>query len=181
MIERSGSQWCARYPVSRSVDDLDPGWRSQVWQFIAALEKGGASVDITATLRPPERAYLMYWSWMIANLSQAPAAVPPLASVGIDWTHQGDIRAAKSAAVAMVDGYGLEAAPSLESRHVTGRAIDMTIAWNARLCVRDFQGNAHYILTGPHNGSNPELIKVGASYGVIKQAVDHPHWSFDGR
>ena len=40
------------------------------------------------------------------------------------------------------------------------------------------------IASGPRDGMNPELAKVGASYGVIKfygGAVDRPHWSTNGK
>ena len=180
MAEFSGPQWCTRFPGSKSIDDLDPVWRGRLGAFLSALQKGGASIDVSATLRPPERAYLMHWCWMITNLSQSPAAVPPLADLAIDWTHGGDSRAARAAAEAMVQGYELQFLPSLTSRHIEGRAVDMTIAWNGRLAIRDFDGNVHYILTAPHDGSNPELVKIGASFGVIKLVSDGPHWSDDG-
>jgi len=180
MAEFSGPQWCTRYPGSKSVDDLEPEWRGRVAAFLSAVQKGGASIDVSATYRPPERAYLMHWCWMIANLSQSPAAVPPLAGVAIDWTHGGDKTAARAAAEAMVAHYGLQFLPSLTSRHIERRAIDMAITWSGRLGVRDFDGNVHYILTRPFDGSNPELIKVAASFGVIKLLSDPPHWSNDG-
>lgn len=180
MTEFSGPDWCSRFPGSHSLEDLDPDWRSHAWAFVSALERAGAEVKISATLRPKERAYLMHWCWMIAHLAQAPGAVPPMAGVAIDWTHRGDSKAAKAAALAMVKTYGLDYAPSLTSKHVTGMAVDMTISWNGRLSIRDFDGNLHYLLTEPRNGSNPELIKVGASYGVVKLVGDPPHWSDDG-
>ncbi len=99
-MEVSGPQWCSRFPGSASPDDLHPDWRGRVWAFISALERAGAEVKVSATWRPPERAYLMHWCWMIANLSQAPAAIPPMKGVDIDWTHHGDSRAARSAATA---------------------------------------------------------------------------------
>ena len=180
MAEASGPQWCNRFPGSNAIDDLDPNWRGRVWAFVSAMQNGGARVDVQATLRPPERAYLMHWCWMIANLAQAPAAVPPLAGLAIDWTHGGDIKAARAAATAIVDGFALQVLPSLTSRHTVGRAIDMSIAWTDRLSLRDFDGNLHYILTSPRDGTNPELAKVGASFGVIKLVGDRPHWSDDG-
>jgi hypothetical protein len=180
MAEHSGPEWCARFPGSRSIDDLHPDWRGKVWAFVSALQRGGAQVDVQATLRPPERAYLMHWCWMIANLAQAPAAVPPMDGIGIDWTHGGNVRDAKAAAAAMAECYGLQFLPSLKSRHIFGRAVDMTIAWQGRLSVRDFDGNVHYVLTEPRDGTNPEVAKIGATFGVIKLATDPPHWSDDG-
>ena len=180
MAEFSGPQWCGRFPGSCSIDDLDPDWRGRVHAFVSAMERAGARIVVHATLRPPERAYLMHWCWMITNLAQAPAAVPAMAGVAIDWSHGGDLRTAKQAAEAMVETFELQYPPALDSRHVTGRAVDMTISWEGRLSVRDFDGNPHYILTEPRDGTNPELAKVGASFGVIKLASDVPHWSADG-
>jgi hypothetical protein len=180
MAEASGPQWCARFPGSQSPDTLISEWRGKVWAFISAMQKGGASVMVTATLRPPQRAYLMHWSWMIANLSQAPAAVPHMDGVDIDWTHGGDHSAARAAACAMVKGYCLEVLPSLDSRHCHGRAIDMDIDWKDIASIRDFDGNLHHIRTSPRDGTNRELVQVGASYGVFKRPADPPHWSDDG-
>jgi hypothetical protein len=181
MAEVSGPHWCGRFAGSKSIDDLDPQWRGRVHAFVSTLERGGAHVEVQATLRPLERAYLMHWCWMIANLSQAPAAVPPQAGVAIDWTHSGDARAARAAAEAMVEAYELQFLPSLTSRHIVGRAIDMSITWHDRLSVRDFDGAVHYILTDPRDGTNPELAKVGATFGIFKLTTDRPHWSDDGR
>lgn len=180
MAELSGPQWCARFPGSTSIDDLHPEWRRGVWAFVDALRSGGATVAVPETVRPVERAYLMHWCWMIANLSQAPGAVPPLEGVDIDWTHHGDGRAARAAAEAMVNGFGLQDLPSLDSRHITGHALDMHITWGNRLSLRDNHGSTHYILTEPRNGSNPELVKIAASFGLIRQADGRPHWSVDG-
>jgi hypothetical protein len=180
MAEVSGPKWCLQYPGSKSPDDLEPVWRSMAWAFIVALQQGGASVAVTATRRPPERAYLMYWSWMIANLSQAPAAVPPLEGLAIDWTHGGNGRAARSAAAAMVKAFGLEAMPSLQSRHIRGRAIDMSIGWQGTLSLHDFKGHVHHITVPPRDGGNQELAGIGASFGLCKKPGDTTHWSDDG-
>jgi hypothetical protein len=180
MAEFSGPQWCERFPGSTSVEDLEPEWRGKVWAFISALQKGGAAVHVEATLRPRPRAYLMHYCWMITHLSQAPSAIPPLGGVAIDWTHGGDHKAARTAAAAMVKTFGLQVLPSLESRHIAGRAIDMAISWSGRLSIRDFDGILHYIMQGANDGTNPELAKVGASFGVHKLADDLPHWSDDG-
>jgi hypothetical protein len=181
MAEFSGPEWCARFSGSQSIEDLHPDWRGKVMAFVSALQRAGAVIGVQATLRPPERAYLMHWCWMIANLSQAPVAVPAMDGVAIDWTHGGDTRGAKAAAGAMVERFDLQFLPSLKSRHIFGRAIDMTIAWQGRLSVRDYDGIVHYVLTEPRDGTNPELAKIGATFGVVKLSTDPPHWSDDGR
>ena len=179
-MEPSGPQWCMRFPGSSSPDTLVDGFRGRAWAFISAMQKGGAKVNVTATYRPPERAYLMHWCWLIARQGVDPDSVPAMAGVAIDWTHGGDGGAARSAAQAMVGGYGLQYQPSLTSRHCQGRAVDMDIGWQGALAIRDFDGNMHQIVAPPHSGLNPQLIAVGASFGVIKLVSDPPHWSDDG-
>jgi hypothetical protein len=56
----------------------------------------------------------------------------------------------------------------------------MTIGWQGTLAVMDFDGRMHRIASGPRNGSNPDLIAVGRSFGVVKLPSDPPHWSDDG-
>ena len=56
----------------------------------------------------------------------------------------------------------------------------MTIGWQGTPNIRDFNGQRHAISCCPQNGSNPELIAVGATYGVFKLVSDPPHWSDDG-
>jgi hypothetical protein len=56
----------------------------------------------------------------------------------------------------------------------------MTIGWQGTLNIRDFDGKLHHISSTPRDGSNPELMAVGATFGVIKLPTDPPHWSDDG-
>lgn len=179
-MEVSGPKWCARFPTSRSADDLLPEFKSRVLAFISAMERGGSRVAIDASYRPPERAYLMHWCCMIADSGQDPAAVPPMAGVDIDWSHDGDVAAARSAARAMKATYDIQYPAALVSRHTQRRAVDMTIGWNDTLSIRDYDGHLRHITSEPRNGSNPVLIQVGASFGVIKLVTDPPHWSDDG-
>ena len=59
--ELSGPKWVKRFPTSRSPTDLSPEFRRQCQAFLNALAVANATVDIAATLRPPERAYLMFY------------------------------------------------------------------------------------------------------------------------
>ena len=103
MAELSGSQWCARFPGSRSVNDLAVPFRNSVVAFLSALHAADppATVVVNATLRPPQRAYLMHYAWLIAHGQIRPGAVPPVDGVDIIWDHPDAI----SAAQAMVDTY----------------------------------------------------------------------------
>ena len=180
MSEPSGPQWCPRFPTSASLDDLLPDFGDATRAFISAMKKGGASVSVAATYRPAERAYLMHWCCMIGGSGQDPAGVPPMAGVAIDWTCGHNLAAAKTAAKAMMVKYEIQFPAALVSRHTQRRAVDMTIGWQGTLKITDFDGVAHSIASGPKNGSNPELIAVGKSFGVIKLPSDPPHWSDDG-
>ena len=182
----SGTEWVSRFPTSRSVDDLVEPFRSGVKRFLAALKAAGASVTIDATFRPPQRAYLMRYSYLIAHDGLDPAQVPPMEDVDIQWLHkdtQGkpDAAASKAAATQMMQGFEVVFKPVLASRHTERKAIDMTITWNGNLSLVDGAGKPVTISTAPRTGAgNAELQRVGATFGVIKLATDAPHWSSDG-
>jgi len=187
MSRLSGPEWCAEFPTSVSVDDLAEPLRESVKRFIDALQAAGAKVDIAATYRPPERAYLMHYAAMIAKAGQDPVAIPAIAGVDIDWVHrdaQGnmDVAATRFAAQQMVTGYGIEYPPALISRHTQRLAIDMDIAWDSDvLRVKDGRGNPVTISVVPKDGAhNWAVHQLGKTYGVIKLLSDPPHWSSDG-
>jgi hypothetical protein len=118
-MPESGISWVSRFPASKLVDDLEGAFRVRVVSFLKVLTDARARVDITATLRPPQRAYLMHYSWCIARQAADPAAVPAYqphpggtAAVDIQWLHrdatgQADIPASRKAAHEMVEGYGI--------------------------------------------------------------------------
>lgn len=185
--ERSGAIWVQRFLGSNSITELEPDFADSVRQFIAALKIAGARVSIAATYRPPERAYLMHWSWKISNKKIKAEKVPPMSGVNIDWDHGGEVLSIQAAS-AMVSAFGmdgLEVAPALTSRHTERKAIDMTISWTSKeLNIVDASGDEIIIDSGPKTGMNTKLHEVGSSYGVIKfwlGASDKPHWSTDGR
>lgn len=156
-------------------------------------------VQINATFRPAQRAYMMHYCWLINRNRIAPADVPryqPIgtqtAQVDIDWVHRDpkgkpDLAASRRAALQMVNGFGianLRVAPALNSNHVNKRAIDMDISWRDNMEIADADGNTVLINTLPRNGANRKLIEVGATYSVLHLRnvdADRPHWSHDGR
>lgn len=185
-MEVSGPQWCERFSTSTSVDDLTPDFAGKVNSFLRALWAADATTLISATYRPPERTYLMHWTWQIVHgdkhgVKTFPKDVPSMPGVEIDWTHDDDLIAAEAAAKAMVETYGLVHLPVLNSRHTERRAIDMTIEWDGPLAIKSASGATVIISgAGPRDGTNPLLWPVSASYGVIKLPSDPPHWSVDG-
>jgi len=174
MREPSGAAWCKRFPTSALLGDLVNPFRDNVGRFVQAIRDGGASVTISATYRPAERAYLMHWSCMIGNGGQDPAEVPAMAGVDIDWTRGGDRTKAKAGAREMMAGYNIAFPAALVSRHTQRRAVDMTVHFPHAIMVKDAKGVAHA------TAATSDLIAIGETYGVKKLASDPPHWSDDG-
>jgi hypothetical protein len=185
--EPSGPSWVARFPGSTSPEECIEPFKSNLKAFLAALADAGAQVDIAATYRPSERAYLMHWSWKIAKNLVNPRVADVMSGVDIDWVHRtaagdADTPKSRSAASQMVSLYGIVAQPALTSRHTERRAVDMDISWAGSLTIRNADGTVSQISTGPRSGMNEQLIGVGKGYSVIKAqfAGDPPHWSEDG-
>jgi hypothetical protein len=180
----SGAAWWhanqARYPHSNRVEDLEPAFRAKVKAFLGALQKAGATVRIASTLRSADRAYLMHYSWAIAHGRIKPAAVPGSAGINIRWDH-GDDTKSKKAAAEMVKLFDMVHEASLTSRHIEGKAIDMSISWTGTLTIASQDGKEVRIAAPPRSGDNPALHAVGATYGVNKLVTDPPHWSSDGK
>lgn len=184
--ESSGAAWVVRFPTSVSTGDLVAPFQANVDNFIAAMRAAGATVTISATLRPVERAYLMHYAHRIAQANRDPATVPAQAGVDICWVHRDangnvDLAASQAAAQAMVNAYNIVFAPALQSRHTQGRAIDMNVSWANNLTMTDASGAQVVITSTPRTGAgNTDLHAVGQGYGVLKLLNDRPHWSDDG-
>ncbi len=151
------------------MDDLEKDFREKVEAFLKAVKEVRATVTITSTLRPKERAYLMHWAWMITNKDQDPQKAPTMDGVAIKWWHGAEV-ASKKAAQAMVDAYGiknLKVAPALAARHTEGKGIDMKINWKGTLKIRTKDGREVTIADGSRDSTNGKLIEVGGTYGVI--------------
>lgn len=179
----SGAAWWhanqARYTNSDKIADLIPDFAAKVQAFIDALRAGGAQVKVSSTRRNKVRAYLMHHSWVLAAGQEAASTIPPEAGCEIVWNH-GDAAKSRQAAREMRDLFNIAYQPSLRSRHIEGKAIDMTITWAGDLTMRDGQGRM-VAIPPPRTGDvNAALHRLGASYGVIKLVSDKPHWSTDG-
>ncbi len=176
----SGPHWYNFFPTSRSILDLASPFRQKVQAFQKALVDAGAQTIITATYRPPERAYLMHYAARIDRRQIAPQDVPSMAGVDIDWVHYTNAGSLLAAAQ-MVDAYGLGGNPvALKSLHTQRLAIDWNITWEGTLKIKDGDGNIVQIGAPRDSSNNTTLFDVGASYGVYKLESDPPHWSYNG-
>jgi len=63
--EKSGIEWCPRYPGSNLMVHLNQSFKSNTRDFIDALREADAIVTVHSTLRPEQRQYLMHWAWRI--------------------------------------------------------------------------------------------------------------------
>ena len=206
--ELSGPAWVNQFPDSKKVADLSGTFRQDVTSFISAMQQAGITVSVVQTLRPPERAYLMHYSWLIAKGKIDPKDVPDFnpkagqAPVNICWVHtksggSEDLPASVAAARQMVSAYHidphLQVAPALTSLHTKGLAIDMTTTWTQpAITIVNNSGNSVTIKTTPRSGLNTKLMAVGLTYGVhhfccpagtCATAVpggDANHWSVSG-
>jgi hypothetical protein len=184
--ELSGAQWVTRFPDGGATSALANDFRPGCEAFIAAMKAAGAGVAVSSTRRPAERAYLMHFAWRVHKETLNPQNVPAKAGVSIEWVHRDtggavDLKASRKAATAMVNGYGIAFQPALKSRHVEGRAIDMTISWTGKLSIKNKSGGVTTISSTPRNGFNADLRRVGKTFGVTKHPTDRPHWSTDGQ
>jgi hypothetical protein len=179
----SGAAWWhanqAKYPDNSAVADLEPGFRTKVESFLAALAKANATVRIAATRRNLVRGALMHWSFVLANGKVEAKDVPAIAGCTIDWVHA-DEKASQAAAKEMVALFQIKFQPSLTSLHFKGLAIDMNISWTGTLKIAGADGTVVEIGTPLNGASNTDLHAVGKGYGVIKLLKDKPHWSSTG-
>lgn len=180
----SGALWWHAYQSqftgSTQIADLHPDFRDKAARFINALRSAGAQVVIGSTRRNAARAYLMHYCWRLERGEIGAGDIPAYAGCAVNWDH-GNTAASRKAAAEMSKLFALKFEPSLTSRHVKGKAVDMNIAWSGTISIKDANGN-RIALGKPNNGEqNLTLHSIGASYGVFKLLSDPPHWSIDGR
>lgn len=179
----SGAAWWsknqAKFANSTDIADLKQPFRSAVQDFVQALVKAGATVEVFATLRNPIRTYLMRYSWDVSHHLIAPSKVPPKAGCPINWDHGNDAKS-RAAAQEMASMFRIVYSPSVTSRDIEGLAIDMDISWTGSIPMTDKNGMS-FILGAPQSGAtNRTLHAIGATYGVYKLLSDTLHWSSDG-
>jgi len=181
----SGPSWVSKFPGSKDLGTLKGAFASGALNFVKALRAAKAHVAITATFRPPQRAYLMHYAWQIAHSEIEAAKVPAMSGVDILWVHKDkagkiDVAASKQAALEMVNAYKMAHQAVLKTRHEEGLAVDMNITWSGELSVKDAKGKVVNIKSSPQNNTNKDLQAVGLTYNVHHLGSDFPHWSSDG-
>lgn len=186
-ISLSGAHWPQLADLNgwgngTSLDDLADPFKTNVGNFVNALEAAGATITIASTRRSKVRAWLMHHAWRVAHGEQPPTSDPH--GTGIKWDHGSrakTIAAAKE--MSGRSGFNIAFRPALNSIHIRGQAIDMNIenvpdTW-------EFEHNGRTVtvhLGEPHTGQNSKLQQAAATYFNVKKLVsDPPHWSINGR
>jgi hypothetical protein len=144
MGEKSGIYWIswanAHAQNSKDIETLADPFKERVKAFIKALNEAGAKVEIEAARRDERRAYLFHWSWLIGLGKAKASAAGKKDGVDIEWDH-GDDAKSIAGAKEMIAGFGLaippksKVAPALNSKHINGTAVDMTIKWSGTIEV----------------------------------------------
>jgi hypothetical protein len=156
-----------------------------VTAFFTVLDAAGVHKSIGAVFRPKSRAYLMHWSYKLFHGTVKAKDIPHAEGVLIEWVHPTETESVK-AAEDMCKGYNIHnlgTTPALHSQHEVRLAIDVTISWHGTLSIANQDGTVSEVTSLPRTGMNPDLVKVGATYGVIKYnrtGTDKPHWSSTG-
>jgi hypothetical protein len=135
MLTKSGVFWVSwantNAQNSNNIEDLVEPFRSDAKAFIAALQAGGARVNVTATKRSARRAYLFHWSWKIALGKCEPSEAGEKTGVDILWDHGEDV-ASKRGAQEMVSGFALAVPPrSINAPALTSNHPDRETHWLA--------------------------------------------------
>ncbi|HWN69774.1 MAG TPA: SH3 domain-containing protein [Haliangium sp.] len=185
--QRSGKHWrgiadASGWSNSTAFSSLDPAWGARAQAFVALLRASGATVEISAGRRHPNRAFLMHYAWGVAHGEYTPAQANQASrarGIAIDWDH-GDLATSQAAAQELVAAFSMEARAALDSNHIRGLAIDMTIS-NLPASVT-FDGDTYATRRGASGTAAAESVApIGQAMGVIwRGSSDFVHWSVNG-
>ena len=146
------------------------------------LRANKAHVSISATYRPPERAWLMHWAWYIAKGKIKYSKLGTIANphhIDIVWDH-GDEKSTRAAAAAMAKAYKMAHKAALASRHTERKAVDMTITGLPEV-LKIAAGKEIAVGTSAAKENQTLWMISESAYSVVKNPTDPPHWSTDGR
>ena len=201
-----GPGWAMRYPNPSSEEDRlraltvrtgDPDFEKRLRALIEQLRRQGASVWVNSTVRRPERGYLMWGAYRLAQVDNALEAQETVAhlerarrewgiDVSIDWRGPGDWKAMRERARAMAETYAVVFATEKGARsssHYGGGAVDLVaVDLPSRLELVAPDGEREtFDLSGPTESRDlsltPRLIEwIEVHFGFRKLRLDYPHW-----
>jgi hypothetical protein len=192
-LESLAEYWNRQIPEDTSgVAGLDKDFGPKVTAFKAAMEAAGISVHVVGAKRSKARAYLMRCAYLIYKSHGKYADVKGELDkkpdgVHIDWEEirktavdeQGfkDFAALLSGKLKI--GLDFSQAPSLNSNHIHGLAVDMVVeGWDGKIVEAV---DPHGVKTSVPVKTFKDLQKVGDSYGVhhFPKNGEPNHWSIN--
>jgi hypothetical protein len=202
--EALGPRWSSRFPNTQGETEqlaelraLRPDYAARIASLIAQLRRAGADVELTSTVRPRERGYLMWGAFVLSRVSSRKQLDAALASVarrnrewGLDvpirWRHPGGWQATRAAAREMAESYDVVFATeegARSSRHYTGVAADLVataLPRRLRLVAPDGRERSFDLSDAEQTRDlslTPALIEwVEQHFALRKLRSDYPHW-----
>ncbi len=201
-----GPEWTMRFrnpSIERrrlSALSESPGsgdFAQRVGSLIEQLRAQGARVDLTSTLRSPERGYLMWGAFLISRAQDEESLSVALEKVKrvneewglrvpILWDHPDGSAATQRAAREMAETYQVVFATEAGARssdHYTGQAVDLVAVNLPRELELIAPDGAirRFDLSGPAESRDlslsPDLIAwVEKHFAMEKLVGDYPHW-----
>ena len=178
----SSLPWVSKTQMHKSTDELVGPFKTHVKAFIALLEANGATVKISATLRPMDRAEHMHWASWIAWKKIKPSEAEDQQKTGIIWDHGDDAKSIQAAKeMCSKAGYDIAFPAALNSNHTRGLAIDMTITGLPETITGLPGKKSARIGTEPAETNTALHDLAWKYYKIRKHPTDPPHWSPNGR
>lgn len=206
-----GPGWTMRYPnpateaeryAALAAERPDSGFASRIASLLAQIEQQGGQTYLAATVRPRERGYLMWGSFVLSRATSerdVQAVVGKLhhanrmwgLDIPITWSHPDGWTATIQAARQMADAYDVVYATesgARNSNHYGAAAADfVAIGLPRELTLRAPDGAvATFDLSDPVNPRDlsltPPLIDwIEEHFQMRKLDSDYPHWSDTAR
>lgn len=171
--------WCTQHGFinGKTLDTLEGEFKTTAENVIGGIRDAGGSVNITSTLRHPARAAVMYYARYLSKTSQV---MDIFNKYGID------VNGTQSGAIAARNAFGIgNNAVGLNSNHIYGHALDMTIS----SLPGSFAYGSTTVQTGGNQGGwianaralDKALQNAGISNFKWYGNGDEVHWSTNGR
>ena len=199
-----GPEWTARFvnPSDRegleaALAEVSPEFLVRVRDLLDQLEKQGAEVYLTSTVRKQERGYLMWGAFYLSRseddteLDERLDELEELniawnLNVPIQWRHPKGLSATREAARTMSDAYDVVYATrrgAEKSDHYDGSAVDfVAFGLPRQLTVRAPDGGTKTFNLSHSSQSRdisltPRLVKWIEEHFVFRKLKsDYPHW-----
>lgn len=204
-----GPEWAMRYQQPHTQEErleilaeYNPSFARRVESLIDQLRSQGAMAYVEATVRPRERGYLLYGSFLLSRATNEKAVLAHIKAlntynkawglnVPIKWKHPDCWRATVAYARELADTFGVVYATrrgAKSSSHYDGSAADLFVVNLPRTLKLRAPSGAHatFDLSNPDESRDlsltPRIIEwIEKHFAMSKLRRDYPHWSDTSR